>query len=176
MIVVFDASTLVFLFSPHAGAPTDPSTGRLVEHCQQRIKYLIANLQRAKAQIIIPAPALAEILVYAEDADGAWLSILNRSRYFRIAPFDQLEAVECAVMANARRTGAQLTQAQKRKAKFDEQIVAIARTQMATLILSDDSDIMKLVAGDVPVRGMADLDLPPEDAQTMLFPDEEPGA
>ena len=172
MIVVFDASTLVFLFTPDASAPTDPVTGQLVGNCQDRIKHLIADLQKAKAQIIIPAPALAEILVYAEEAASEWLSILNRSRHFRIAPFDQLEAVECAAMASARRTGAKLTQAEKRKAKFDEQIVAIARTQMATLILSDDGDIKKLVGDSVPVRGMADLDLPLEDAQTKLFPDD----
>ncbi|RYE98440.1 MAG: hypothetical protein EOO77_37260 [Oxalobacteraceae bacterium] len=171
MIVVFDASTLVFLFTPDANAPTDPSTGRVVGNCQVRIKYLIADLQKAKAQIIIPAPALAEVLVYAEDAASEWLNILNRSRHFRIAPFDQLEAVECAAMANVRRNGPKPNQALKRKAKFDEQIVAIARTQMATLILSDDNDIKRLVGDSVPVRGMADLLLPPEDLQTNLFPD-----
>lgn len=176
MIVVFDASTLVFLFTPDANAPTDPATGHLVGGCQERIKHLIAGLQKAKAQIIIPAPALGEVLVYAEDAASEWLSIINRSRYFRIAPFDQLEAIEFAVMASARRAGARLAQAEKRKAKFDEQIVAIARTHMATLILSDDKDIKKLVGDTIPVRGMADLDLPPEDAQTNLFPDIDTGA
>lgn len=176
MIVVFDASTLVFLFDPDANAPVNPATGQPLGHCQQRIKHLISGLQKAKAQIIIPSPALAEILVYANEAASEWLSILNRSRHFRIAPFDQLEAVECVVMANARRLGVRLTQPEKRKAKFDEQIVAIARTNMATLILSDDSDIKKLVGDSILVRGMADLDLPPEDAQSELFPDGDIGA
>ncbi|MFX6011401.1 hypothetical protein ABTE87_22180, partial [Acinetobacter baumannii] len=47
------------------------------------------------------------------------------------------------------------------KAKFDDQIVAIARVERATVIYSDDADIAKLAGPSVTVIGMASLPMPP---------------
>ena len=54
------------------------------------------------------------------------------------------------------------------KAKFDDQIVAIAAVEGASLIYSDDKDIAKLVGGRLRVVSIAELPLPPEDAQGTL--------
>lgn len=170
MSAVFDASALVFLFDANASGPVDEATGSPLSGCQLRLHHFITQLQASKTQIIIPAPALAEILTFAADAASEWLSILNRSRHIRIAPFDQLAAVECAALAHDRRQrGGQLTGVQKRKAKFDEQIVAIARVERASIILSDDDDIRRLSGDRIPVLRLADLDLPPEDRQTSFL-------
>ena len=44
MIVVFDASVLVYLIDADAKAPLDPSTGKPLEQCKERIKHLLASL------------------------------------------------------------------------------------------------------------------------------------
>jgi hypothetical protein len=52
------------------------------------------------------------------------------------------------------------------KIKFDRQIVAIAKVCRATVIYSDDEDVGKIAArARIKVIGLADLPLPPEDAQ-----------
>ena len=54
------------------------------------------------------------------------------------------------------------------KAKFDEQIMAIAIVEGAATIYSDDADIVKLAPEGMEVIGLAALPLPPEDAQPKL--------
>ena len=125
-------------------------------------------MQQARATLIIPTPALSEILVYAGEAAAEWLSILAGLRCVRIAPFDTLAAVECAHLAHSRMVDGRPTDVTKRKAKFDEQIIAIAIVEEADEILTDDVHIRRLVAGRMTVRGIADLPLPPEDRQMGL--------
>jgi hypothetical protein len=81
--------------------------------------------------------------------------------------FDVKAAVEYAVMERMR--AGHLNPGQRRaKAKFDAQIVAIARVEGATTIYSDDSDVKKLWADDDQVKGIADLPLPPQDLQMRM--------
>lgn len=164
MIVLFDTSTLTFLFKPDAPGPFIDGTGERVSDCGERISFLLAELQKAKATIIIPTPVIAEIMVLAGTAMAEWHRILTTSRHFRSAPFDVLAAVECAEMAK-RRLGARMSRAEKAKAKFDEQIVAIGRAEGAEIIYSDDGGIRELAGEGVKVLGMADMPLPPSEAQ-----------
>ncbi|MBO9377651.1 hypothetical protein GG804_12815 [Sphingomonas histidinilytica] len=169
MIVVFDTSTLIYLFKPDAPGPMFPGTQDCVGGCSERITYLLAQLQKSKAKIIIPAPAVAELLTYSGPAGPEWVRILTTSKHFKIAAFDTLAAIECAELARARLERPKAAQGVRRKAKFDEQIVAIAKVEGATAIYSDDADIRKLVGDTMTVAGMADLELPPEDAQGVLI-------
>lgn len=167
MIVAFDANILVYLFDENANAPISKITGLPVERCRERVEYLIATLQREKTKIIIPTPSLAESLVRAQDGAPERLSIIKRSKHFRISPFDERAAVEYAAMqVERRRSGTKSEAASKAKAKFDDQIVAIAAIEGATVIYSDDGDIKKLAGSKFEVLGIEDLQLPPEDDQT----------
>ncbi|WP_374310050.1 hypothetical protein [Methylocella sp.] len=65
--------------------------------------------------------------------------------------------------------------AAKGKAKFDAQIVAIAAVESATVIYSDDDHIRKAAGSRFEVKGITDLELPPEDAQ-VSFRFETPSA
>jgi predicted nucleic acid-binding protein len=168
LIVAFDASVLVYLFDAEVGAPVDPATSQPVTRCGDRIAYLIAELQRSKAKIIVPAPALAEVLVYAGPAAPEWLRILSTTKHVRVAPFDELAAVEFAALEQERLTSGRRSSAPRRKVKFDEQIVSIARVEGADVLYSDDEDIRKLSGATMDVRGIADLDLPPQQAQFPL--------
>lgn len=164
MRVAIDASVLAFLFDDSVSAPIGHD-GKLISNCQARVEYLITELQQAKATLIIPTPALSEVLVYAGEAAPAWLGTLAGLRCVRIAPFDTLAAVECAAMARDRVTNGRSEDVSRRKAKFDEQISAIALVQRADEILSDDDHIRRLVGEKMTVRGIADLSLPPEERQ-----------
>ncbi len=166
MIVAFDASVLVYLLDEDAAAPTDDN-GQIVADCKARVSHLIAELQRAKAKIIIPAPALAEVLVYGAAAAPDWLNILNTSRHIRISPFDARAAIEYAVMERLRASSPKAGPS-RAKAKFDQQIVAIARVEGAERIYSDDGDIKRLWREDEQVFGIAALPLPPEDKQLSI--------
>lgn len=167
MTVAFDASVLIYVFDEHAKAPLDHATGKPVTRCKDRVDYLIDVLQRDDETIIVPTPALAEVLVYAQEGAPERLRIMNASKHFRITPFDERAAVEFAVV-QAGRAGAKKAGTPRVKAKFDDQIVAIVAVAGATVIYSDDPDIKQLAAGRMEVKGIADLPLPSEDTQSLL--------
>lgn len=168
MIVAFDASILVYFFDEEAPAPISRTSGEPVSRCRDRVTFLVDTLQRDKAKIIIPTPALGEALVKAQEGAPERLRILEGSRYFRIAPFDKRAAVEFAAMQTSRRLiGGKGSGAPRQKAKFDDQIVAISVVEGVTKIYSDDSDI-KRIAGAIEVIGIEDLPLPLESDQLPL--------
>jgi predicted nucleic acid-binding protein len=166
VIVAFDATLLVYVVDENAPAPIDPGTGKPVTDCKQRIEYLLETLQKDDAKIVIPTPALGEVLVKAQQMAPELLRQLNSSKHFRIAPFDTMAAVEYSSM-HAQRLGKAATN--RTKAKFDEQIVAISRVENVQVIYSDDGDIAKLANPKIKVMGIAELPLPPVKAQSDMF-------
>ena len=169
---VFDATTLLLFLEPDAPAPLDPVTDEPITDAKARIDQLINTLDKRRETIVIPTPALSEVLVHANEAGAEYLDILNTTRCFRIEPFDQRAAVELATMTREALREGDLragTQATRAKLKFDRQIIAIARTQNQTTIHSDDDDIATLAEPlgleVIPVHA---LPVPPEDAQGNL--------
>lgn len=172
MIVAFDASILIYVIDAHAKPPTDPATGHPVEHCRERVAHLFEVLEQQNAKIVIPTPALAEVLVRAVKAGAEFLRILSSSKCFRVASFDERAAIEFAASQAKRIADGERAPAVTRaKAKFDDQIVAITVVEGATTLYSDDEDIAKLAAGRLRVAPIASLPLPPESEQPELpFP------
>jgi hypothetical protein len=170
LIVVFDASILVYVVDDEASPPTDPATGQPVEYCQARVVHLLNRLQQQQAKIIIPTPALAEVLVKADRAAAPeYLRILGSSRHFRLAPFDEKAAVEFADRQAERQSGGGRAPGETRaKAKFDDQILAIAAVEGATTIYSDDGGLVRLAESRFDVVSIADLPPPPEPKQGSL--------
>ena len=168
----------MFLLDEHASAPIDPATSAPVTQCQLRLEHLINSLAKGRAKIIIPTPALAEVLVKAEAAGPQWLQIFRRSSHFRIAAFDERAAVEHAARQRGRTSfPSGRAPVSRPKAKFDDQIIAIAAVEQAEIIYSDDPDIVRRVPDGVRVIGIAELPLPPEGLQPDLpFAAPEPDA
>ena len=171
-MVVFDASVLLLLLDPDARASNDPETEQPVEHAKARIEHLIATLEQQRTKVIIPTPVLSEVLVRAGVASPAYLEELNRSARFRIVPFDVRAAVELAALtrealdAGDKREG---STAPWQKVKLDRQIVAIARTEEAVAIYSDDEDLRRFARRvGLEVIRICDLPLPREDQQGSL--------
>jgi predicted nucleic acid-binding protein len=162
-MVVFDATFLSHLLYPESRSPLDPSTGQPVEKAKERIEFLIQSLQDAKQKIIIPTPALSELLAVAAKPQEI-LELIIRSRWFEVYPFDQKAAIECAEFIRAiRKTGKKELSSTWAKAKFDYQIIAIAIVSGADTIYSDDEDMRRYLAGrgEIKVVTISQLPLPP---------------
>ena len=121
-------------------------------------------MEQKRERIIVPTPALSEVLVHANDAVASYLEVLNNTSRFRIAPFDQRAAIELAAitregpLGQSLRVGASST---RTSLKFDRQIVAIARVEGETTIYSDDTDMGKLGES---LNFKSDQDLRPADS------------
>lgn len=166
MIVATDASVLLYLIDPDLPAPLDDN-GQPVTRCKERLDHLLDTMSKRGDVLVIPTPALAEMLTKADAIGKDWLATLHGKKAVRIAPFDEMAAIECAALARSRKS--RNPNATRNKAKFDEQIVAIAVTSRAEEILSDDNDIRALAPPGIVVCGIANLDLPPEDPQADMF-------
>jgi len=175
-LILLDATSLALLLNKHARPPEDPATGKPVERAHERFSFLEKEVQRRRDTIVIPTPALAEILVKVEDEAGAILERLNRSSFFKIASFDQRAAVEVAAMTrDAIRAGDKRAglQSPYQKIKVDRQIVAIGRSLGVLTIYSDDSDVFAIAAvAKLPVVRTWEMQLPPEDPQQDMFKNE----
>jgi predicted nucleic acid-binding protein len=166
-VVVFDACYLMPLLDPQVkGINSNPN-----------VDYLFKTLDKEKAKIIVPTPALSEVLIGAGDAAPRYLEILSRSSRFRIAPFAERAAVEAAdAHRRARADGGDKREGSDSswaKVKFDRQIMAIAKVESADCIYSDDDDIVRLGKKDgIPVVKLHDLPPPPQpenDDQHTMF-------
>jgi predicted nucleic acid-binding protein len=170
-MVVFDSSFLLMLLNPNAGIPLDPATGQIIDKAKERINYLISRLDKDGTKIIVPTPALAEVLVHAGTAGPDYLQILNESAVFRIEPFDERAAVEVAAMtAKVIRGGRKLLGFDEpwQKIKVDFQIIAIARVCGATALYSEDKKMGNKAEGMTVIK-LHQLPLPPEDTQVDMF-------
>lgn len=175
-MVVMDATTLLLLFYPSANPPVDEETGQPLEKCKERIELLLQNLSEAGIQILIPTPVLSEILVTTGPDKARVLNEVNNTFVFRIQPFDEVAAVEVAMLTDAdlqsnKRMSKNETVA---KVKYDRQIIAIAKTNGVKTIYSDDNGLAKRGrANGITVIRTSDLPLPPEPPQAELtFPDD----
>ena len=164
MAVVFDSSFLIPLLDPKVKGVGD---------IDARLDFLVRSLDKTRTKIIVPTPALCEVLIGANDAAPQYLDIINRSSRFKIVPFGTRAAVEAAAAhREALRAGDKKEgSASWLKVKFDRQIVAIAKVEGATVIYSNDDDIRRFSARDgLEVIGLESLPRPPDSPQGDLFP------
>ena len=171
-MVVFDATVLLPLLWPNVPPPRDPITNDPVTKFRERIDHLIDNLEKSRTKILIPTPALSEILVRAGTAGPQYLAHINSSSVFRVVPFDERAAVEVAAMTHdALKSGDKRAGGEGAwtKIKYDRQIVAIAKAERVITIYSDDGNVRKFgTSAGLSVIRIAELPLPPEDAQRIL--------
>jgi hypothetical protein len=153
----FDSTFLTFLFVPNAPCAVD--------RARERVDYLIGGIHGSGAQIVIPSPALSELLIGVGHSRKQILHELTHNPKFWIAPFDTRAALELSLMAEEflKRTGKKRGDAGGTwaKVKFDWQIVAIAKVCNVSTIYSEDPDIGKLATNaGMTVKGVGDLPLP----------------
>ncbi len=171
-MVVFDSSMMLLAIKPNVNPPIDEETGKPVENAEARVNALIEKLEKEKTNIIVPAPALSELLVRAGSDTQSIINKIKENAVFRIVPFDTLAAIEVAMMTRQainggnKRTGINSIWA---KVKYDRQIVAIAKVHRATTIYSDDGDIRALgERNKIRILRLVDLPIPEKDRQLTL--------
>lgn len=171
-MVVIDATNLLLMFRPGTPVPNG-ADGLPIDRPKERIEYLIQQLDKAKTKIIIPTPALSEVLVRAgAEASQKIVEELQKFSVFRIESFDTRAAIEVAAMTRDALDGGKkklAPSATYAKVKYDRQIVAIAKVAGATTIYSDDNDIKTLGGrAKINVVKLVDIQLPPQKAQLDL--------
>jgi hypothetical protein len=138
-----------------------------VDNAKERVAYLLKTLAEKNERVLIPAPALSELLVRAGKAGAEFVNQLGRSARFEIAPFDALAAIEVALaIAHAKKRWGKRVKGSSEswnKTKFDHQIVAICKVKRVRVLYSDDPALCNFAeSADIHTVSLADLPLPPE--------------
>ncbi len=162
-MVAFDNTILSLLLFPDAELQEGPNATP-VERARDRALAMVQEVADGGEQVLVPAPALAEVLATPDcDIDGI-LRVLQGSTHIRIGDFDKRAAVELAVRLRAAFAEGDIREGQKTtkaKMKFDRQIVAIALTNGARILYSDDEGVKKFGEGSgLKVKRTSELPLP----------------
>lgn len=163
-MVVFDANFLVYFLDPKINGGAGSNA---------RVDHLVATIQGTGERIVVPTPALSELLVRAGDAGPRYLDIIARSKFFRVAEFGERAAVEAAALtreaiAAGDKRGA-TPDASWAKVKFDRQIIAIARVIGASRIYTNDDQLARHArAIGIDAFDLASLPEPPTQPQMRL--------
>ncbi len=92
-MVVIDATMLMLLIQPSTRIPNDKA-GKRIEHARERIEGLIDELERTGVKVLIPTPALSEVLVRAGAARSEQIvDTINKQSVFGIVAFDARAAI-----------------------------------------------------------------------------------
>ncbi len=166
-MVAFDTTFLTLMFIPEAKHP--------IPGAKERVNFLISDLNGRGEQIIVPTPALSEVLVRSGKARNQIVQELTKSPKFLVAPFDVRAALELSLMSDAaftsrdKKSGATGTWV---KVKFDRQIVAIAKVNGASKIYSEDADVRAIgEREDIAVLKVADIKVPDQSSFSLTSPD-----
>jgi predicted nucleic acid-binding protein len=143
-MVGLDASVLILFLNPDAKAPTDPSTDLPVDQAHARVNHLIKQLEANGSQIVIPTPALSEVLVRTGRSGLNYVSILEERLAFVIKPFDTIAAIELAEITRRAIEGGDKNEGSRepyQKIKVDRQIVAICKLNGVQTLYSADKSL-----------------------------------
>ncbi|MFN0170629.1 MAG: hypothetical protein ACKV22_29760 [Bryobacteraceae bacterium] len=123
-----------------------------------------SELEAGKEPVLVPSPALSEVLVTEGVDVQDVLATLRGSSVLRIGDFDERAAVELAmrlrnaIKSGGPREGMRIT---KSAMKFDRQIVAISLVNGARLLYSDDDGVEKFASScGLATKRVADLPVP----------------
>lgn len=171
-MVLLDTTALLLLIEPTAKPPLDPQTNKPVEKCKERLEYLIETLSQANTKIVIPTPVLAEVLVGAGSARGAYLSEIQNASAIQIISFDIKSAIELSFLLDADGNSSKKKLSRTEtwaKVKFDRQIVAIAKAHSVKGLYTDDMHLGEIAtANGIVAYHIWDLPLPPQKEQGEL--------
>jgi predicted nucleic acid-binding protein len=152
-VVAFDAAALIDLLSKKSSREN-----------KARVKYLVDNVRKRKGRILIPSPSLTEFSVRATQDEIDFLL----TPAFQIAPFDKRAALDCGDLIRKFLSTQKTKKTEylnKLKMKFDLQILAIAKANNVTLLVTDDKQLLQ-TAGRNGLLAQPVLDLPlPDEAR-----------
>ncbi|WP_422102003.1 hypothetical protein [Vreelandella sp.] len=162
MRLVVDANVLMQILK--VGGRNDltcPRTGKIVDNPEGRAETLLDLMATKADRILIPTPALSEILVRVEDHDlhREYLTLINSMACFDLISFDAISAINCAQLVN----NSELKQLKgveddKKKISFDRQIIAMTQAHGGDELWTHDKKmLMKAEAVGIAVKSLADV-------------------
>ena len=161
--VAFDNTMLSILLNP------DDDTD--LELAKERAESVVFAMEKARRKILLPAPALAELLTAIGPGAQQYVNIVGRSRLFEVASFDQRCAMELALLnRDTFKFGDQKDGlAPYQKIKVDRQIIAVCRVHGATELYTDDGGLAKRarLVGITPIA-LAEVPIPEDKKQIEL--------
>lgn len=161
-MIAFDAGVLIAYSNP-----------KCAEEIQIRVDALVQRASKSKKRIVLPAPAVSEYLAGIKKPSAMVVAsdAIQTSRSFRVAEFGQRATLETAlVLAKIKNGGARKHEGKSwAKAKFDWQIVAIAKVEGADVIYTTDDDVVR-AASHFGIKGIRieTMELPVEARQRGL--------
>jgi len=103
----------------------------------QEISKLIEALSSENAKVIVPTPALAQVLTHAPGRAESWMRTLNTYSCFQVHPFDDKASFELTQLLGESVSGL------RDILRFDRQIVAIAKVYGASVLYADDEQVIQ---------------------------------
>jgi hypothetical protein len=165
--VAFDASFLAALTDQ--ATPIRPGDDGGESETRDRLAYLIERLDEEDADLVIPTPALAEVLSVAGRDATAVLVELDQQARFRVVPFDQRAAIECGLQIQAMLKKRRGDGDAKQALKYDAMILAITLVEQATALYTDDMKLRdRAKAAGLAAFTFADLPARPLPSQPDL--------
>lgn len=164
MTAVLDTNILICFIQPDPPSRT--------ERVPERVEYLLQRLDQDGASVVIPAPVLAELLLYANADEGAVRAELHRIPRVEFGPFNEVTAVELARLERKLQS-AKISRSEfvgsRSKLKFDKLIIAIALRYELPTLYTDDDNLTKIAKRiGLRVTSSSQLPLPPQSQQQGL--------
>lgn len=164
-MIVVDANFLILLLDPEG------AMGQ-IERGKDRILHFIEALVRDRAEIIVPAPVIAELVAGRVERIEEIVTILTRTRGFSVQPFDTVTAIQTGELIREVQDTIppdQRLPGWKVAMKYDAMIAATARVRRAKAVCTADVGMARYLRGSgIDVILIGDLPLPPEDPQGKL--------
>lgn len=157
--VIFDTNFLTY-FSDSSGSfafnPEDVS-----DSLEERFDYLLEQLSNADAEIIIPAPVLAEVLSARHANQGTIIDLVDDADNMFISPFDARQSIEFGYLF---RNSERDPEDSRNAFKFDLLILACAKVQGVSVIYTADKNLRrKAKRMGIQAYSFQDLDRAPSD-------------
>lgn len=165
-MIAVDSTFLPLLLKHETNPPIDPATDKPITNLEERVTFLIDELETENETILIPTPVLGEFLVLAKQDGQKYLKRIDKDPLFKVADFDTLATIEWAAvrldeLAKMSKKAVKRETLSETKAKisFDRQIVVIAKVNDAHTIYSDDKRV-KTFAEKLGIKVIRTWELP----------------
>ena len=163
-MIAMDAGVLSLMIYGQSAVPKDFKTGLDIEHARERIDALIKKLDGEAESIVIATPALSEALVVVAPDIQRHVTAIESQSCFKIRAFDKRAAIEIALRVKRSKEAGDKKEgvgAAWDKIKYDHQIVAVAKVEGVSEIVSMDRDIHQHgKLWGIAVRNVSELPIP----------------
>lgn len=145
MKIVIDTNVLVQIMQNEGAKDLlDPETGQIVVSAFERAEALVDRIDALNGVVLLPAPVVSEYLLGIDRKSyQAHLNILNGLKCIEVSAFDQLAAIECALLVTNQEMKQLDPDSKMAKLKYDRQILAIAIASGAKEIWTHDKQLYR---------------------------------